>query len=178
MATWIALFRGINVGGNNILPMAKLKSDLESLKLKNVRTYIQSGNVIFDSTAKSAPGLAKKISDQVEKKHGFRPNLVLLKKEELLDAIRLNPFPQAVEDPKTLSFFFLAEDPATPDMKAIENARIPSEKFKLIKRVFYLNAPDGFGRSKLAANAEKWLGVATTARNYRTVEKLLTMVNE
>ena len=54
MQTWIALFRGINVGGNNILQMARLKSDLESLKLKNVRTYIQSGNVVFDSTAKTA----------------------------------------------------------------------------------------------------------------------------
>ena len=73
MTTWIALFRGINVGGNNMLPMATLRSDLETLELKNVRTYIQSGNVLFDSTARSASALTKKIGGLIEKKYGFRP---------------------------------------------------------------------------------------------------------
>lgn len=178
MTTWIALFRGINVGGNNILPMAELRSDLQSLKLRNVRTYIQSGNAIFDSEAKTASFLTKKISRQIEKQHGFRPHLLILDREELLAAIKSNPFPKAISNPKTLHFYFFAEPVTNPDMKALDKAKIPTEKYKLMNRVFYLYAPDGIGRSKLAANAEKYLGVVTTARNYRTVDKLLSMVTQ
>ena len=133
MQTWIALFRGINVGGNNILPMAKLKSDLESLNLSH---------------------------------------------EDLLTAIESNPFPNAVSDPKTLHFFFLAEPASNPDTEALGGIKTSTEKYQLTDGVFYLHAPDGVGRSKLAANAEKHLGVVTTARNYRTVAKLLAMVTQ
>ncbi len=77
---------------------------------------------------------------------------------------------------KTLHFSFLFEPPADPDLKALADAKSPTESYKLTDRVFYLHAPDGVGRSKLAANAEKHLGVVTTARNYRTVNKLLEMV--
>ncbi len=66
MTTWIALFRGINVGGNNILPMAELRSDLQLLKFRNVRTYIQSGNVVFDATTRTASSLTKKIGGRIE----------------------------------------------------------------------------------------------------------------
>ena len=177
MATWIALLRGINVGGNNILPMAELRSDLEALKLKNVRTYIQSGNVVFDSAAKSASSLSKKISESIEERHGFRPHLFVLKQEDLVAAVEANPFPTAVTDPKTLHFFFLANAAVDVDLKALDDARSPTEEFQLTEQVFYLHAPDGLGRSKLAAKAERLLGVATTARNYRTVDKLLSMVS-
>jgi uncharacterized protein (DUF1697 family) len=176
MKTWIALFRGINVGGNNILPMAELRNDLESLKLTNVRTYIQSGNVVFDSTAKTTSSLTKKIGVRIEKQHGFRPHLILLDREGLLAAIESNPFPLAVSNPKTLHFGFLAEPATNPDIKVINNAKSSTERYKLTDRVFYLHAPDGIGRSKLAANAGKYLGVVMTARNYRTVDKLWSMV--
>ena len=94
MRTWIALFRGINVGGRNILPMAELRSDLESLNLKNVRTYIQSGNVVFDSTIKTAPFLTRRICGQIENRHGFRPGVFLLDPEGLISAVDSNPFPR------------------------------------------------------------------------------------
>ena len=175
MATWIALLRGINVGGNNIIKMADLKSDLESLKLTNVRTYIQSGNVVFGSAAKTASSLTKKIRSQIKKQHGFRPQLFIIDLNDLLATIKSNPFPKAVSDPKTLHFFFLAEPAVDPDIKAIDNAKRQTETYKLTPRVFYLHAPDGIGRSKLAANAEKHLGVVATARNYRTVERLKSM---
>lgn len=175
MPTWIALFRGINVGGNNILPMAELRSDLELLKLKNVRTYIQSGNVVFESTAKTASSLSRRIGAQIEKQYGFRPHILILDRQDLLSAIESNPFPREVSNPKTLHFCFLAEPAANPDMKAIDSARIPSERYKLTDRVFYLHAPDGIGRSKLAAKVEKYLGVVTTGRNYRTVDKLMSL---
>jgi uncharacterized protein (DUF1697 family) len=178
MQTWIALFRGINVGGHNVLPMAKLKSDLESLNLKHVRTYIQSGNVVFDSTARTASSLKRKIAERIEERRGFRPQLLILNREELLAAIEANPFPTAVSDPKTLHFLFLAEPAANPDTKALDDAKTSTERYKLTHGVFYLHAPDGIGRSKLAANAEKHLGVMATGRNYRTVEKLLSLVTK
>jgi uncharacterized protein (DUF1697 family) len=176
MKTWIALFRGINVGGKNILPMAELKSDLESLKLKNVRTYIQSGNVVFDSAAKATDALVEKVTRRIEERHGFRPQLILLGHQDLQDAVDANPFPKAVSDPKTLHFSFLATPAIQPDLKALDGMKTPSERFKLIDDVFYLHAPDGIGRSKLAANVEKCLGVVATGRNYRTVDKLLSML--
>ena len=175
MATWIGLFRGVNVGGHNILPMAELRRDLESLKLTNVRTYIQSGNVVFDSTAKNASSIAKKVVSRIEERHGFRPHLIILSLDEWLAAIESNPFTEAVVDPKTLHFFFLAEPAVDPNIEALEKAKSPTESYRLTDRVFYLHAPDGIGRSKLAARAEKYLGVAATARNYRTVAKLLSM---
>jgi uncharacterized protein (DUF1697 family) len=178
MTRWIALLRGINVGGNNILPMAELRGDLESLKLENVRTYIQSGNVIFDSTVRTATSLTEKIGGRIEKQYGFRPHLLIFDRKTLQAAIKSNPFPKAVADPKTLHFFFLDEPATDPDLEALDSAKTPTESYKLTDRVFYLHAPDGIGRSKLAANAEKYLGVVTTARNYRTVDKLFAMVTQ
>ncbi len=176
MSKWIALFRGINVGGNNILPMAELRRELESLGLKDVRTYIQSGNVVFDSTGETASSLTRKICGQIEQQHGFRPHLLILNREDMVRAIDSNPFPRAVSDPKTLHFFFLAEPASDPNLEAIYNAKTSTEEYALTDSVFYLHAPDGIGRSKLAANAEKYLGVVATARNYRTVDKLLSLV--
>ena len=177
MKTWIALFRGINVGGNNVLPMAELRDDLETLKLKNVRTYIQSGNVVFDASAKTANSIRKKIKQCIEERHGFEPKVLILSEDKLAAAVEANPFPKAQSsDPKTLHFLFLAQSASDPNMDAIDTARKATENFKLTDHVFYLHAPEGIGRSKLAANVEKYLGVTTTARNFRTVEKLMNMV--
>ncbi len=178
MKTWIALFRGINVGGNNLLPMAELRNDLESLKLKHVRTYIQSGNVVFQSNAKTASSLSKKIRTQVEKQHGFKPQVLVLSCEDLQAAIQSNPFPDATAHPKTLHFFFLEKPATDPDIDALNNAKSPAENFRLTDRVFFLHSQDGFARSKLASNVEKYLGVVVTARNYRTVEKLASMAEQ
>lgn len=172
MPIWIALFRGINVGGNNLLPMAELRKDLETLKLKNVRTYIQSGNVVFESAAKTPTSLSKKISELVVKKHGFKPHLLILKAEQLQNSIEANPFPKATTAPKTLHFFFLAKPARSPDIEALDAAKSATEEYVITDEVFYLHAPDGIGRSKLAAKAEKSLGVVTTARNFRTVQKI------
>ncbi|MEO1526431.1 MAG: DUF1697 domain-containing protein [Planctomycetota bacterium] len=178
MQVWIALFRGINVGGHNVLPMAELRSSLEAIKLKNVRTYIQSGNVVFESSAKKAETLASRIRKQVEVENGFSPEVFVLGSDELLATIESNPFPDAAAtDPKSLHFFFLHHPIVKIDQGAIDRARSKSEDFRLVGRVFYLHAPDGIGRSKLAANAERYLGVTATARNLRTVTKICSMMN-
>ncbi len=175
METWIALLRGINVGGRNILSMAELRADLEELGLKNVRTYIQSGNVVFNADAKHASDLARTIGRHIEERHEIRPHVLVLGRQVLEKAIEANPFPAAVGDPNTLHFFFLEKAPMDPDLTSLEAAKAPTEHYVLKDRVFYLHAPDGIGRSKLAANTEKYLGVVGTGRNYRTVNKLASM---
>lgn len=175
MTTWIALFRGINVGGNNILPMAALRADLAALGLDDVRTYIQSGNVVFESKARSAKALGAKISTCVEERHGFRPQVLVLSAAQLRAAREANPFARAESGPKTLHYAFLVDTPRAPDLAALERLRSESEAFELTDAVFYLHAPDGIGRSKLAGAVDKHLGVATTGRNHRTVAKLLEL---
>ncbi|MDF1798271.1 MAG: DUF1697 domain-containing protein [Planctomycetota bacterium] len=178
MTTWIALLRGINVGGNNKLPMAVLRSELEDLGLGNVRSYIQSGNVVFDSPRKARAALDKLIADRVEEQHGFRPQVFLLQREQLLAAIEANPFRDAEAEPKTLHFHFLAEPATRADLAALDELKAPTESFHLTDSVFYLHAPEGIGRSKLAAKAERLLGVAATGRNFRTVAKLLELTED
>jgi uncharacterized protein (DUF1697 family) len=176
MTTLIALLRGVNVIGNNKLPMKKLSALLTGMGLRDVQTYIQSGNVVFRSNAKNKTALAAKISTAIEEQHGFAPQVLLLNADELHMAMANNPYPEAVPAPKTLHLFFLAEVPQHPDLKTLEGIRVGSERFKLIGKVFYLNTPDGFGPSKLAGRVEKSLGVAATARNWNTVCKLAEMV--
>ena len=175
MNRWIALFRGINVGGKNILPMATLRSYLEAIPLTNIKTCIQSGNVVFDSNSKSATAIQKAIINKINDEHSFCPELLLLSENELQVAIAQNPFPKATSEPQTLHLFFLESPPTKPDFKALDLAKSSTESYRLIDRVFYLHAPDGVGRSKLAATAEKRMGVMATARNYRTVQKLMSL---
>ncbi|MDH5510372.1 MAG: DUF1697 domain-containing protein [Nitrospinota bacterium] len=169
MNTWIAFFRGINVGGASILPMKDLVAIFHKLRFSNVRTYIQSGNVVFQSLEGSGPQLKKRISAAVMKSHGFKSHVILMNLEELEKAAASNPFHDAVTDPKSLHLFFLAEFPANPDMQRLEQVKSESESFALLGRVFYLHAPDGIGHSRLAAKAEQLIGVDATARNWRTV---------
>ena len=175
MHTFIALLRGINVGGNTILPMRDLVGVLEGLGLKNVKTYIQSGNVVFQSAHTNAIELSRKISAAIEKAHGLAPQVLLLGIKELQDAMASNPFPEGEHEPKTLHLFFLDSVPQNPDLEILESIKTKSEQFKLINQVFYLYAPDGIGRSKFAAKVEKALGVAVTARNWRTVNEVMSI---
>jgi uncharacterized protein (DUF1697 family) len=178
MTTYIALLRGINVGGANILPMKELVAVLERLGLENVRTYIQSGNVVFQSTTTDANQLSQTIKTAVGESHGLAPEVLVLSIGEFNDAIAACPFTDGDPDPKTLHLSFLASIPSDPDLDRLEVIRSPSERFQLAESVFYLYAPEGIGRSKLAANVERAIGVTMTARNWRTVTKLMSMAEE
>ena len=146
MPTWIALLRGINVGGKNILPMRRLIQDLEALGARECQTYIQSGNVVFRAARGTASSWSKKIAAKIDEQHGFR--------------------------------LFLASKPSGPDVAALNRVRTSAEEFELKDSVFYLHAPDGIGKSKLANRAENYLGVEGTGRNWRTVLKLSEMAEK
>jgi uncharacterized protein (DUF1697 family) len=174
MTIYVALFRGINVGGKNILPMKDLRSILESAGCENIQTYIQSGNAVF-SAAATAASLSKSVSANIEEDFGFAPQVLLLTADRFKAIAASNPFPEGESAPKSLHVAFLTEVPRNPDLGALEELRAESEQFELLDGAFFLLATDGIGRSKLAAKVDRCLGIATTGRNWRTVSKLLEL---
>ena len=169
----IALFRGINVGGKSTIQMSALRAIFSELGCKNVLTYIQSGNVIFDPPEISADALVDQIQQIIKSEFGINPFILMLNVQDIEKAIMNNPFPQAADTPQSLHHGFLASIPPMPDLTRLEKLRSETEQFRLNGNVFYLFAPGGVGRSKLAAGAEQALGVSMTDRNWRTVSKIL-----
>ena len=175
MHTYIALFRGINVGGKNSLPMKDLASIFEILGASNVKTYIQSGNVVFQSASKDISSFSKRLGIEIRERRRFEPHILVIEFSEVETAITNNPFPEAESEPSSLHLGFLAGAPKNPDLKKLESLKKDSERFCLIGSIFYLHAPEGVGRSKLAASSERLLGVPMTDRNWNTVCKLKEM---
>ena len=176
MGTFVALFRGINVGGNNLLPMKDLAKLLETEGLEGVATYIQSGNAVFRASRGTAASLAKRIEGAVAERYRFRPRVLVLTAGELAKAAKKNPFrAEADADPKAVHLYFLASKPARAKVDTLAELKTKTEAFALEGKVLYLHTPDGYGRSKLASRVEQRLGVEATARNWRTVTKVLEM---
>lgn len=171
----VALLRGINVGGRNKLSMDELTSILKRLGLEDVSTYIQSGNVVFSAVDVDERALAARVSEAIAEEKGFSPEVLIMPMEKLEAAAAANPFPEAEGEPGKLHLAFAETIPPDPDLNRLESLRSDPERFELIGDVLYLHAPNGIGRSKLAAGIEKSLGVPTTMRNWRTVTKVLGM---
>lgn len=175
MTKWIVFLRGINVGGNHNLPMAQLKTVLTEEGFGSVRTYIQSGNILLTCEEQDATRLQQRVADLIQKHFDFRPQIIALTVQQLEAIACANPFPMAEPEPKTLHIYFLAETAAFANVSALTALKKENESFSLAGQAFYLHAPDGIGRSKLAEKAEKYLGVAATARNWRTVQAMRDM---
>lgn len=179
MKTYVALLRGINVGGKNLLPMKELAAILGDLGAQKVKTYIQSGNAVFACKDKDTSKVANQITAEIKKRRGFDPHVLLLELKDFERVIQQNPFTaEAKANPRALHAGFLAAAPKSPDLKTLESLKSNSERFHLIGKVFYLHAPEGVGRSKLAAKSERLLGVPMTDRNWRTVLTLWNMAQE
>jgi uncharacterized protein (DUF1697 family) len=177
MSRFVALFRGINVGGKNILPMQALREILTACGCEDVQTYIQSGNAVFSSSV-AADGLSVSIKHAIEERFGFAPQVLLLDRDRFTAIAVANPFSDEDLDPKCLHIWFLTETPTAANLDALNDLKMESEQFSLRDDAFYLYAPDGLGRSRLAQNVDRHLGVTTTARNWRTVSRLIEMVKQ
>jgi uncharacterized protein (DUF1697 family) len=171
MTAFVALLRGINVGGNNLLPMSEFRQLLSTLGCEEVATCIQSGNAVF-KYSKTATELSQSISEAVHSKFGFRTSVMVLTASEFAAVAAANPFLADVSEPKFLHVWFLGEEAVDADTKRLDEVATESEKYSLTDSAFYLHAPDGIGRSKLGAGVERCLGVPATARNWRTVGKI------
>lgn len=152
--------------------MKELVAIFNDLGFEKVKSYIQSGNVIFCSNGHSNQ-VAHDISLAIEKSRGFSPHVLILSKEKLKEAVSSNRFDKRIG--KNLHLFFLDSNPVKPDLANLAKTASSTEQFELIGSVFYLYAPDGIGRSKLAVKIEKSLGVLATARNWNTISKLISM---
>lgn len=176
MNIYISFLRGINVGGNNLLPMKSLVALFEQCGASQVATYIQSGNVVFalDETS-SLSALETAVAAHIQTQFGFTPAMLSLSLTELEHAIAHCPYDAEEVDPATMHYGFLAQAPTAPDLEKMHSLRKDSEQFELSEKVFYLSAPEGIGRSKLAASAERCIGVAMTMRNLKTVMQVREM---
>lgn len=171
MKTWIALLRGINVGGKHIVRMKELIQLMEANGFSNVKTYIQSGNVVFQKATKPKD----EIGELIAEKYGFQPSVFILSKEELEDAASKNPY--TADQGKMVHFYFLDEIPASVDYELLDSLKAETEQYELIEKVFYLYAPNGIGRSKLAEKIGRaFPKITMTARNLNTINKLLQML--
>lgn len=177
MPVYIALLRAINVGGKNLLPMKSLVAILQGMGSAKVQTYIQSGNAVFQSADNDPAQLSKQLAAAIQHHHGFAPHTLVIGLEALRKACADNPFPEAQDDPQSLHLGFLAAKPLQPDLGKLSSLKKDSERFHLGDGVFYLHAPEGVGKSKLAAGAEKLLGVPMTDRNWRTIGKLMELAS-
>jgi len=155
--------------------MKDLIGIFEAMGCERVQTYIQSGNVVFErgnGGRVDAEGIERRILAE----YGFEPKVMLLRATDLRAAVAENPF--VTDDGRALHFFFFSDLPGRPNLDLLASLRAPSEAFILGETAFFLHAPDGVGRSKLAARVESALGVPVTARNWNTVRKLVEMVGQ
>jgi uncharacterized protein (DUF1697 family) len=176
MTTWIVLLRGVNVGGHRKLPMAALRELLGEVGFENVRTYIQSGNIVLDSPGGDRDSVARSIRDAIEGRFGFAPQMFVLDVAAFDAAIAANPFPQGENDPKAVHFFFLTGSDPTADLDGLRELATQGEEFALADGVLYLHTPAGFGRSRLVERLHRFIGAETTARNYRSVRAIRALV--
>jgi uncharacterized protein (DUF1697 family) len=175
MQTFISILRGINVSGQKKILMADLKVLYENLKFKDVRTYIQSGNVIFKSNEPlSDIEFEKKIEDQIFKKYNFHVPVIIRSEDEIRKIIAANPFLKEKNiDPKKLHVTFLSNIPDKENVESIEKMDFSPDKFMISGKEVYLYAPNGYGETKISNTFfEKKLKVKATTRNWNTVNKL------
>lgn len=173
--SYVALLRGVNVGGN-ALPMARLRELCVDLALRNARTYVQSGNLVFEA-AGTAEQWARTLEQALAGESRLPVTVLVRTDAEMAAVVARNPFlGEAGVDPARLHVTFLKKTPAKTALAALKTIEAGPDRWKLTGREIYLHCPDGYGRSKLANNAlEKVLGVAATTRNWRTVATLAEM---
>lgn len=170
----VALLRGVNVGGKAKIRMEELRRVCEGMGLEGVRTYIQSGNIVFRTKKRLT---AKQLEDGLEKAFGFRPLVMLRTVDELRSVIERNPI--AGVEPHKLLVFFLAAQAKPESAEAVRKMEISPERIEIDGMEMYIHFPNGQGVSKLPmARVERALGTTGTGRNWNTVQALLAMAEE
>ena len=154
--------------------MKELAVLLGGLGLREVQTYIQSGNFVFRSSGQAA-ALRARIGAEIAARFGFRPAVMLLPAQALARAAAANPFAQCHTAPERVHVWVLERAPPARAGKRLAALCAASERVVVRGAFMYLHAPQGIGRSRLAARAEQALGVTATARNWRTVTRLLAL---
>ncbi len=175
MAVIIFMLRGVNVGGHNKIKMDALRALYESLKLRHAQTYVQSGIVIFRTDERDIARLTKRIEDGIERKFGFRPDVILRTAAEMRGVVARNPFAKRRGiEPSKLLVSFLASDPGEEAREKVRQMKCDPEELRIERRELYIHFPNGIGRSKLSwAALDKALKTPRTGRNWNSVTKMM-----
>jgi uncharacterized protein (DUF1697 family) len=179
MARLVALLRGINVGGHKKVPMARLRDVLEAAGFEDVKTYVQSGNVVLSAPRRSPAKVGREIEAAIEAEFGFDVAVVMRTRDEIAALVQDDPLGDVATNPTYRIVVFLAEEVDRARLADVDPAAFAPEAFTLRDRELVMWAPNGQRDSKLVKTlTEKRTGVVGTARNWRTVEKLLAMADE
>ena len=175
MDTYVALLRGVNVGGRNKIPMAVLRELCEDVGWRDVRTYVQSGNVVFTADLDHRNGPGERLTRRIEESLGFAPRVMVLDARQLTAVADANPFAEeASADPTKVHVAFAEHDVAAA--ATLDADGYLPERLALGDRVVYLHLPAGMGRSRLAIDLGR-LDVELTVRNWRTVTSLIALAD-
>ena len=178
MNTYISLIRGINVSGQKKLPMAELRELLSIKGLQDVKTYIQSGNVVFQHSAK-APELSVIISNAIREKFGYEVPVITLQKSDIDRAIALSPYSkEAFDEPNKVMITFFDQKPNPEGVDELNKLKLEGEFFQIENDHMHFYFSMGAGQAKMNNNLiERKLKVQATTRNWRTLHKLLEMLD-
>jgi uncharacterized protein (DUF1697 family) len=180
MAVVIAMLRAVNVAGYQKLSMEALRTICGGLGLRDVQTYIQSGNIVFREDAGDPGAVARKIEDGIQRKFGFRPDVIVRTTSEMRKVILNNPFADRPEvEPNRLLALFMASAPGRQARERVLAIPCEPEELHIKGRELYVYYPDGMARPKIPmARIEKLLETSSTGRNWNTVNKLLAMAEK
>jgi uncharacterized protein (DUF1697 family) len=174
MTTFVSMLRGVNVAGHRRLKMSELAEIITSLGYDSVRTYVQSGNVVFSTNIADACSLAKRVEKELKGRLGLDVAVIIRTARELATIVARNPF--AGKEQSRLHVTFLYTKPAHVQTEKMEAVQGEDEEFAVSSREVFLFLPNGYGRTKLSNNFfEKALNVPATTRNWKTVTTLLDM---
>ncbi len=178
MQTYISILRGINVSGQKMIKMEELATLYKSLHFENVKTYIQSGNVVFQANQTDVHDLAKQIEERISERFGFQVPVMVKEKNEIASVLQNNPFIKSKEDVSRLHVTFLSNEPNQTNIDKIKQAQYEPDEYFILGSVVYLFCPNGYGNTKLTNNFfENKLKVTATTRNWKTVNELMNMAN-
>jgi uncharacterized protein (DUF1697 family) len=174
---YAALLRAVNVGGHNKVPMATLREIADDLGYVDTATYVQSGNLVLGADGVNAAQIETAVSDGIQRTLGLDIDVIVRSRQELKAVLATNPFHGIADDPARLMVSFLTGKPRAESAE-LDRDEFAPELFELGDRCVYLWYPNGAGRSKMAAAPwERRLGVRGTARNWRTIQALLELLD-
>ncbi len=180
MNSYISLLRGINVSGQKKIRMIELRSLYEAMDLTNAQTYLQSGNVIFESQVQDNDRLAEIITTQIKLSFGHDVSVFIRQAADLQRIIETNPFLHTRnEDPTGLYVTFLQTSPSETHLSALQMPKNETGEFVVGEQEIFVFCPDGYGRTKLSNNFfENKLKMPATTRNWKTVNALYQMIQD
>ncbi len=179
MAAYIAMLRGVNVTGHNTIKMEVLRGLCQGLGFRNVETYVQSGNIVFQALLENPEAISKRIGETVLRSFGFDTPVIVRTSKEMRNVIGNNPFlKEKGIDSSKLHVTFLSETAQKGSEKKLETLATNPDRFYPASHEIYLYCPGGYGRTRLSNNAiEKALSVEATTRNWKTTNTLFEMVS-